>query len=73
MAIGAIRRSQGADGCYHAFDNERLSGDKSRPNKKIECMKDAEVCRTCTKEICTGTQACVEKRKRELEKERKSE
>lgn len=67
MSRGPILRSMGADGCYHAFDSERTTNSKgARINKKIECMKDADVCRTCTKEDCKGTPACVEKRKREL-------
>lgn len=68
MSRGPLRRSCGADGCYHTFDSERVSGDGVRANKKIECMKDADVCRECTKKVCTGSPRCVEKRKRELEK-----
>ena len=68
MARGSIYRSVGADGCYHAFDSERTSNKYGeRKNKKIECIKDVEVCRTCTKKKCTGTARCVEKRKREIE------
>ena len=70
MAKGAIRRSLGADGCFHAFDNERVSGGGTKTNKKIECMKDAEVCRTCTREKCSGSAKCVARRKRELEAEK---
>ena len=71
MAKGPIIRSQGADGCYHAFDNERLSGGRKKVNKRIECMKDADVCRECTRESCSGTPECVAKRKRELEKQQR--
>lgn len=66
MSKGFIKRSLSADGCFHVFDNERVSGEGMKSNKKIECMKDADVCRTCTKEKCSGTQKCVEKRKKEL-------
>lgn len=73
MSRGSIRRSLGADGCFHAFDSERVSGDKSKPNRKIECMKDIDVCRTCRKANCSGTPECVAKRRRELEKEAKKD
>ncbi len=73
MSRGSIRRSCGADGCFHAFDSERVSGDGARANKKIECMKDADICRTCTKEVCSGSPACVAKRKKEIEKQRRKE
>lgn len=69
MARGSIRRSAGADGCYHAFDSERTSNKYGeRKNKKIECIKDADICLKCNKDKCTGIAKCVEKRKKELEK-----
>lgn len=69
MAKGSILRSKGSDGYFHAFDNERLNHSKGETvNRKIECMKDADICRTCDKDVCKGTKKCVEKRKKELEK-----
>lgn len=71
MPKDVILRSFGADGCAHAFDSERVRNKGgARINKKIECMKDAGICYTCTKENCKGTPSCVEKHKRELEKMR---
>ena len=67
MSRGTLKRSLGADGYFHSFDSERSRNTGgARINKKIECMKDADVCRTCTCEKCKGTPACVERRKREL-------
>lgn len=74
MAKGSILRSKGADGCFHKFDSERMRNTGGETiNKKIECMKDADICRTCDKEYCKGTEKCVEKRKRELEREKQND
>lgn len=64
---GDILRSKGVDGLFHTR-SEAASGTKTKPNRKIECMKDADVCRNCTRTKCSGTQKCVEKRKKELQK-----
>ena len=65
MSKGPIIRSIGADGLAHTFDTDRVSGGK-KINRKIECMKDADICINCTKEKCTGSQKCINKRKKEL-------
>lgn len=63
-----MRRAQSPDGLHHTRDiNEKPA---SKP-KYVERMKkqneDIEVCRSCTRKKCSGTKACIEKRRRELQ------
>jgi hypothetical protein len=75
--------SRGADGCYHTRPLEgKPNAAKHKPKEEISergkrCAEkresDAEVCRRCTKKVCKGTAACIEKQRKIQEAERKKE
>ncbi len=72
MGRSIIQRSMGADGCIHTRRNENKAAPVSDKGRKAEERNAAEweVCRDCDKEKCSGSRACMERRRRKLEKEK---
>lgn len=74
MGRGIIQRSMSADGMCHVRKNEDKPTMTGKAKKREDRMAaEYEICRECTKEKCSGSRACMERRRRELEKEKEEE